>query len=277
MTDYGDAGPMVGALEGSIYSTNLDVRISSITHQVKPFDLAEGSYILTVASAQYPKGTVFLVGVDPGTGMKRTPIVLQTADGKLFVAPDNGILTGVMDAYGIKSIHEIRNHSLMRQSNISSTFNARDIYAPVAARLAGGMDVSTVGPASKETLRLSMLRPTVKDQDIMGSISYIDNFGNVITNIPGRMMYEAGFSQGDMLFVSIGNSTNLVSFAGTYGDVKEGSWVTMVGANGMVEVARNMASAAKSAEASVGGSVWITSVGQKNRELSAEPKGQIAP
>ena len=103
LTDFGTNDFYAGALEGSIYSANPLVRISTITHQIKPFDIAEGSYILAKAAKRYPSGTVFVCEVDPGSDENLSFIVLKSNDNKLFVGPDNGLFTGVMDDLGFIS------------------------------------------------------------------------------------------------------------------------------------------------------------------------------
>jgi hypothetical protein len=96
LTDFGTEDYYVGALEGSIYSADPTVRISTISHQVKPFDITEGSYILAKAIRWYPTGTVFVGDVDPGSTRDRRFIVMTTLDTKLFVGPDNGLFTEVI-------------------------------------------------------------------------------------------------------------------------------------------------------------------------------------
>ena len=96
LTDFGTEDFYVGAMVGAMVTVNPRLRITTITHQIKPFNVAEGSYVLAQAAPEFPPGTVFLAIVDPGVGTQRRSIIMESLDQKLFVAPDNGLLTGVM-------------------------------------------------------------------------------------------------------------------------------------------------------------------------------------
>ncbi len=272
ISDYGTKDFYAGALEGAIYSENPSVKISTITHEVEPFNVAEGSYLLSQAAKMYPTGTVFIAAVDPGSGETRS-IVLESGDGKLFVAPDNGILTGVMDELGTAHIYEIANQSfmMMDESGENHTSQSWYIYAPAAARLAEGASPRDVGPEIFDPVRLSEVEAeaiessisesntnesninesSISDssysrQKISGSVVHIDRFGNMITNIPGSMMKSAGYNIGDNISVAIGDKKVDVTFVSTYGDVPEGDWLVLIDDSlGAVEIARNMENAAE--------------------------------
>jgi len=282
ISDYGTKDFYAGALEGAIYSENPSVKISTITHEVEPFNVAEGSYLLSQAAKMYPTGTVFIAAVDPGSGETRS-IVLESEDGKLFVAPDNGILTGVMDELGTAHIYKIANQSfmMMDESGENHTSQSWYIYAPAAARLAEGASPRDVGPEIFDPVRLSEVEAeaiessisesnisesnisesnisesninesSISDssysrQKISGSVVHIDRFGNMITNIPGSMMKSAGYNIGDNISVAIGDKKVDVTFVSTYGDVPEGDWLVLIDDSlGAVEIARNMENAAE--------------------------------
>jgi S-adenosylmethionine hydrolase len=233
------------------------VRIVTITHEVTPFNIAEGSYILAHAAREFPSGTVFLAVVDPGVGTERRPIVLQTKDGKLFVAPDNGLLTSIMDAFGIANIYEITNRSLMRQGKISSTFHGRDLYGPVAAHLAGGTRPSDVGPNISELVRLSIVRAKLEKKTLIGSVVYVDRYGNLITNITGNLVEASGLGPGAKISITIGNKQILATITVTYDDVPEGEWLALINAEDVVEIARNMENAVKTIGESAGTKIKI--------------------
>lgn len=117
LTDFGTTDYYAGALEGSIYAANPSARVSTITNEIQPFNVAEASYILAKSAHWYPPETVFVAEVNPGSGNKHRHIVLETKDGKLFVGPDNGLFTGVIDEFGISSAYEITNQNLMREQS----------------------------------------------------------------------------------------------------------------------------------------------------------------
>ncbi len=252
LSDFGSSDYYAGALAGSIYSANPSVKISTISNQVKPFDIAEGSYILAKAAKWYPSGTVFVGEVDPGSEKNRRFIVLETSDGKLFVGPDNGLFTEVMDELGLAHVYQITNRSLMFQGNESATFRAFYVCGPVAAHLAAGVPPDEVGPEIRDSVRLQMAQPKIAGSWITGSIVHVDRYGNLMTNIPGSLTREAGLAIGSKLTLSLANQSFNATFATTYGDVANGQWLALINPDGQLEVARNMADAAKAAGVSAG-------------------------
>ena len=132
VTDFDTTDFYVGAMQGAMYSVNPQARIVTITHEVEPFNVAEGSYILVQAAREFPSGTVFLAVVDPGVGTERRPIVLQTKDEKLFVAPDNGLLTGVMDAF--EKYRDVSSFAVSREDDgvvLTWFMGVRRAYQPM--------------------------------------------------------------------------------------------------------------------------------------------------
>lgn len=252
LTDYGAADFYVGVLEGAMYSVEPRLKISTITHEVDPFNIPEGSYLLAKAAREYPAGTVFVAIVDPGVGTGRRSIVLESADGKIFVAPDNGLLTGVMDELGSNRVFEIRNPGYMRVGAVSSTFHGRDVYGPVAAHIAGGVSPRQVGPRITDPVRLPVKAAKREGNSLAGSIIHVDRYGNLLSNIPGKLLTDLGVKMGDGVRVEIGGRRFAAKLARTYGDVPKNNWLVLSNAEGAVEIARNMASAAREAGAAAG-------------------------
>jgi hypothetical protein len=257
LTDFGTTDFYVGAMEGAMYTANPLVRIATITHEVEPFNIAEGSYLLAQAAREFPPGTVFLAIVDPGVGTQRRSIVLETADGRLFVAPDNGLLTGVMDELGVLHAYEITHGAAMRQGKTSATFHGRDIFGPVAAQLAGGAKASDVGSEITDPVRLSVARARWDGTTLVGSVVHVDRYGNLITNIAGTLAQQAGLGAGTQVDITIAARTITATFCTTYDDVDEGQWLALINAEGVVEVARNRGHAAHSVGASAGAVVRL--------------------
>lgn len=258
LTDFGTEDYYVGALEGAIYSANPSVRISTISHQVKPFDIADGSYILAKAAMWYPPGTVFMGDVDPGSAKDRRFIVLETLDSKLFVGPDNGLFTEVIHDLGLAHAYQITNVSLMNRENESATFQGFTVYGPVAAHLAGGIRPEEVGPEIRDLVQLPLTQPEVNGSEITGSVVHVDHYGNLITNIPRKLATGAGFVPGLPLRINLGNQSLNATFATTYGDVATGQWLALISSDGAVEVARNLENAAKTIGASAGENVTLS-------------------
>jgi len=257
LTDFGTSDFYVGAMEGSIYSANPLVRISTITNEVTAFDIAEGSYLLSKAARTYPPGTVFVVDVDPGSSREMRFIVLETSNGKIFVGPDNGIMTGVIGEMGLAHAYQITNQTLMG-NNSSSTFRGAYVYGPVAGHLSSGkVEPGDAGPEITDIKLLPMVSARLNGSEISGAVIHVDKYGNMITNIPSDLVKEAGISKGQELNATVGNHTIAAKFVSAYSDVPLGDWLALISTNGELEIARNMENAAKTIEASAGKAVTL--------------------
>ena len=258
LTDYGQSDYYVGALKGAIYAVYPEARIDDITHQVTPFNIWEGAYTLSLAAKEFPKGTVFIAVVDPGVGTARKAIVLETKDGKFFVAPDNGLLTFVAEEMGIHSIREIKNKATMRpKESFSATFHGRDIFGPVGAHLASGVPLSNLGPAMNDLVRLKIPRAIVKNGKIWGQVIRVDIYGNVITNISDNLLNEAGIGLGDLVILNLRERTFPVRFVRTYGDVPTGAKLCHLESRRLLELSINMGDLANQLGINVGDQVVI--------------------
>ncbi|MBI4328508.1 MAG: SAM-dependent chlorinase/fluorinase [Chloroflexi bacterium] len=200
LTDFGLEDTYVGAMKGVILSLCPDAQLIDLSHQVPPQDVRKGALLLASAFTFFPAGTVHLAVVDPGVGTERRPIAMQ-GGGYYFVAPDNGLLTLVLDhldpegaasgraverslSPAVRAVH-LTESRFWRQP-LSGTFHGRDLFGPVAAHLANGVPLEHLGrPVS--TLRvLSLPRPQRQhDGSIAGCVLDVDRFGNLTTNIRG--------------------------------------------------------------------------------------------
>lgn len=260
LTDYGTSDFHVGALEGSIYSANPEARISTITHDVPAFGIAEGSFILAQAALYYPPGAVVAADVDPGAATEERSIVLLTEDGKLFVGPDNGLFTDVMSELGVACVREICNESFTVQGNLSATFRGIGVYGPLAALLAAGMDPSQAGDEISDPVRLEVAPASLEDETLHGVVEDVDRWGNLITNIPGDLVERADLEPGDLIEIAVGAEEVEAAFGTTYADVPEGEWVALVGSSGRLEIAINMGSAADAVGVSAGSEVGVREI-----------------
>src|SRR5208282_5653133 len=132
MTDFGVVDDSVAICKGVIYSIVPDARIVDLTHQVTPFNIADGARFLYGATAYFPPGTVFVVVVDPTVGSARKAIVVKSKRGQFFVLPDNGLITLTADRDVLEAAREITNPAWMIGAALSSTFHGRDIFSPTA-------------------------------------------------------------------------------------------------------------------------------------------------
>ena len=198
-TDFGVQDHYVGAMKGVILSRCPEANLIDISHEIAPQAVAQGAYVLAAAVAYFPPYAIHLAVVDPGVGSDRRPIALSTPTG-LFVAPDNGILTRVLAAVAPDAVPDAKPNELTTTRlpdgcravvldnpshwlpQVSHTFHGRDIFAPVAAAIANGADLSQVGSATDAINVLPTPKP--RDGATRGAIIHIDRYGNLITNIP---------------------------------------------------------------------------------------------
>jgi S-adenosylmethionine hydrolase len=219
-TDFGYDDAYVAAVKGAILSINPEANIIDISHSIRPQNILQAAFILGVAYRYFPKQTIHMAIVDPGVGSERQGIILKTPSA-FFVAPDNGILSYIID-----DLFQVESRSLTEQTPdlqeivfktgleaaaitdprfwrqpVSPTFHGRDIFAPVAAGLSLGISLYEFGEKINSLHILSMPKPSLgPDGNLVGQILHIDRFGNLITNIksndlPGKdvMIEVAGY------------------------------------------------------------------------------------
>jgi S-adenosylmethionine hydrolase len=246
MTDFGTANDAVAICKAVMLGIAPDARIMDITHQVTPFSIEEASRFLAGVTPYYPSGTVFAVVVDPGVGTSRKAIILKSKKGQLFVLPDNGLITPVIERDGLDSAHEITNQNWMIQGALSSTFHGRDIFSPVAAHLAAGWDFHLVGPEVSELIRLTPKSSSTTDKGIDGDIIALDDpFGSLVTDIPGDEFKNLGYNLGDKLQVQINKKTVTLPYVKTFMDVPVGDPLLYIDSRGRVGIAVNQGNYSK--------------------------------
>jgi S-adenosylmethionine hydrolase len=248
-TDFGTKDGYVGAVKGVIKSINPDAKLVDITHEIEPFDILGAAFTLKNYYAYYPKGTVNLVVVDPGVGSDRQPLLIKSED-FFFVGPDNGIFTFVYDRERLKEIIQVSNKKYFL-ADLSTTFHARDIFAPVAAYLSLGVDVNEFGSPAKQCSKLLLPQPKVTEQKITGEVMHIDRFGNLITNIEADLLHKKRITT-----IRVGNK-QINRISQSYFDILVGKVGALVGSSGFLEIAVNQGSAQSNLKAKIGTSVEI--------------------
>lgn len=179
-TDFGLSDHYVGTMKGVILSICPGAEIVDISHDVKPFAIEEGAYLLAQAYRFFPEKTVHVVVVDPGVGTARRPILMEAA-GQVFIAPDNGVLAMIY-AREKHKIRLISNEKLFLKP-VSRTFHGRDIFSPVGAHVAAGVTPARVGKTIDDYLQPAFQKPMrTGKRTWAGRILKIDHFGNIITN-----------------------------------------------------------------------------------------------
>jgi S-adenosylmethionine hydrolase len=258
MTDFGTANDAVAICRAVIYGIAPTVRITDITHQVTPFSIEEASRFLYGVTPYYPAGTVFLSVIDPGVGTSRKAVVVKSKKGQYFVAPDNGLLTPVLDRDGLDSAREITNTNWMIQAAVSSTFHGRDIFSPAAAHLAAGWDFTLAGPVVPQLVQLTVKTSTTGPTGIAGDILGLDDpFGSLITNVPGDEFKNLGYVPGDKVTVQLNKKLVTLPFGKTFMDVPVGEALLYIDSRGRVGLAVNQGNYSKNFHFDPPGTIFI--------------------
>ena len=250
LTDFGLHDHYVGVMKGVIHGRVPGVRIVDICHEVPAGNIQAGAFLLGVSYGYFPEGTIHVIVVDPGVGTDRGVLVVE-AGGQYFVGPDNGVMSRVFD--GCEDCRVIRvtddSHFL---KPVSQTFHGRDIFSPLAAAIANGVEIETLGEESTNYLHLPSREPEVAEGVIQGEVIYIDHFGNAVTNISEALVHsfckegERGES-GVLVKVRSQKIQGLSrSYAQTCGQTQniENEPLAIVGSTGYLEIAINHGSAA---------------------------------
>ena len=177
LTDAGESDHYIAAIKARILAVDPALRIVDISHQIRPFDIGHAAFVLRSVFRDFPPGTVHLVGVD-AAGNRGDAFIILKIEGHYFVGADNGLFSLLSDQLpeNIWALHE--------SLNPSSTFPEKEIFAPVAAKIASGTDPGKVGKPVTEYKRLIDRQVKATRKQITGHIIRVDHFGNLITNIP---------------------------------------------------------------------------------------------
>ena len=243
ITDFGENDYFVGTMKGVIKKINPQADIIDICHGVPSYFIQGGSYVLEKTYHFFPAGTIFLVVVDPGVGTKRK-LLLVTAAGYHFIAPDNGLLTPIFQLDKKKIIREIDKEHYFLISG-SSTFEARDRMAPVAAHLSLGINAAEIGSETTEFVTNKEYYPQeVKLDRIEGRIIHVDKFGNMISNVPGQWLFEKILASGHQHFKMQINDQEINEYRQNYASTS-GLPFMLIGSHGNLEIAMSRRQAFK--------------------------------
>ena len=252
LTDFGSADVFVGVMKGVILGMAPQVHVVDLTHEVPPQAVAVAAFLLETAWREFPPGTIHLVVVDPGVGSSRRPLAAEGPHGR-FVAPDNGVLSPILQAGEATALHALTRPEFFRQP-VSRTFHGRDIFAPVAAHLANGVSLAALGPPVSDPVRLDLPRPeSLPDGGATGQVLHVDRFGNLITNLP-EVLFAA--ERGVPVVAVAGRLIR--GLADSYAQVPAGRPGAIVGSAGTLEVFVPGGSAAATLGVTRGAAVTVT-------------------
>jgi hypothetical protein len=252
LSDFGLADHYVAVMKGVILGICPDACLVDISHDITPFAIPEAAYTLAQAWRCFPIGTVHLAVCDPGVGSSRRAIVVEAA-GHRFVAPDNGLLSMVLDAVRTAKIREISAIPYFRQP-VSQTFHGRDIFAPVAAHLGNGLAASKLGKTISDPVRGDFAKPTqISTTHWTGTVLKIDRFGNIISNLD----WDSFHAISECPFTIKLARRKVTHFYSNYSAAPEGQLFAMRGSSGYMEVSLNQSNAARKLSVGPGSTVEL--------------------
>jgi len=253
-TDFGTADHYVGTMKAVILGIAPGACIVDVSHQIPPFDIMDGAYLIAQGARYFPPKSIHVVVVDPGVGSARRPILAE-AHGQFFIAPDNGVLSMIFETAGgagprPAALSQGASKEVVRHITAdryflkptSQTFHGRDVFAPTAAHLAAGIPPSRFGKRIHDYLRLDFSRPRRTGKHVWtGLVLHVDRFGNLVTNFH-LDEFPGVAARGFEMNVGLEKLSRLVA---NFSEAQPGELVAIVGSSRYLEVVANQASAAK--------------------------------
>jgi S-adenosyl-L-methionine hydrolase (adenosine-forming) len=247
LTDFGSRDEYAACLKGVILGINPAAVLVDLSHEVPPQDIRAGAFILAAVAPYFPPGTIHLAVVDPGVGSGRRALAAR-ARGRFWVGPDNGLFHLILAGRDDLEVVSLENPAYFLPQ-VSATFHGRDLFAPVAAHLSLGVELSQLGPAVNNPVRLTWPEPLVSEKLMRGEIIYVDRFGNLVSNIAASVL-NSWLRRGNF-HLQAGKAT-LTRLHRTYEEAAPGEVVALVGSHGYLEIACVLGSAARKLKAGVG-------------------------
>ncbi len=241
-SDFGTREYYVGAVKGVILSGCPEAKIVDISHSVQSHDVLEGAFTVACAYQYFPPRTIHLVVVDPGVGSSRRVLIADATEQR-FVAPDNGVLSLILESGEISRVISVEADHYYRQP-VSPTFHARDVFAPIVAQVARGIDPTRLGPEIKDFVFLNL--PPVKQGNgvLEGIVLHVDKFGNLITSIGPEDLKKAAGSEAGPAGLTI-DGHEIQRQVRFFGEGEGEELFYLVGSTGRYEVAANRKAAAQ--------------------------------
>ncbi|MFN0150759.1 MAG: S-adenosyl-l-methionine hydroxide adenosyltransferase family protein [bacterium] len=250
LTDFGTRDGYAAAMKGAALCVNPRLRFVDISHEIAPQSILEGALVLQSVFDYFPEGALFAAVVDPGVGGDRA-ILAARVRGRVVIAPDNGLLSPLLDAGPVEAIHNV-TAAKFRRDRVHPTFHGRDIIAPAAAHVSLGVRVEDLGETVTAYRRLEAPRPTRIDRGVAGAVIHVDRFGNIVTNIAEEDVVRAGGARARVVLARC----TIEGVARTY---SEGSreFVAVVGSWGYLEIALRGGHAALALDVAIGDAVHV--------------------
>ncbi len=254
-TDFGTRDAYVAQMKGAILSICRHARLLDLNHEAGRFDVRGAAYILAASAAFFPPQTIVVAVVDPGVGSERRPVMLHTASDKWFVGPDNGLFTHVIEREGWRRAAVLDRPAYYRGAALSATFHGRDIFGPIAAHLAAGVDPELLGSATAELITLAQMPPRQVDHALLGEVRHIDHFGNVVTNLTPALL--DAWPKPSRATCVHRSRTYAVQWVNTYAEGEPDALLGLINSDCLFELAIARGSAATLIEAAVGDAIEL--------------------
>lgn len=240
-TDMGLRDYYVASVKGTILSELPDAKIVDITHDIAPFDIAQASFVLKNCYKDFPKGSIHIISVDPGNNEESRHLLLESS-GHYFIGADNGIFSLLFEKIP-DNIYELT----IIEDNTVQSFPTKNVFVKAACHIARGGTPEIIGKRIDTIQRRQLFRATVERDIIKGTVSYIDGYGNVITNISNTLFTEVGKGREFKIYLTRAGYT-ISKIHRQYNEVPEGEKVAIFSSSGNLEIAIN-----KGVEGSGGG------------------------
>lgn len=239
-TDFGEKDHFAGAVKGAIYSELESVKIVDISHSIAPFHITEASYIIKNAYKSFPEGTIHIIGIDSELTPENRHIALKL-DGHYFICANNGILSLIASEYVPEKMVEINIHN-----KVDTNFPVLDVFVKVAGHLARGGTLEVIGKPITEIKQIKDIEPhynTEKNQ-IRGNVLYIDNYGNVVTNITRKLFNKIGKGRNFLMTARTATFTEIfetysdaINFSAEKVNREDGKKLAIFNSGGYIELA----------------------------------------
>ena len=233
LSDFGAGSGYPAQMKGEVLRRLPEATLVDVSHDVGPFDVLRGALLLEACVPRFPGHAVHVAVVDPGVGTARRPVCVVDREGRRLVGPDNGLFTPFLDG---GTVFLLSDPELVPRDP-HPTFHGRDLFAPVAAWLAGGGEAARLGPAVPDPVRLDWPEPVRAGEALLGTCLAADPFGNLVTSI--RREDVAGADLGAVTVA--GRPARVVH---TFGDGRPGELLALWGSGGRLEIALREGSAA---------------------------------
>jgi S-adenosyl-L-methionine hydrolase (adenosine-forming) len=245
LTDYGRDDDFVGVCHGVIRGIHPEAQIIDVAHGLPRYAVRQGALVLRNTLPYMPVG-VHVAVIDPQVGTERRAVALGTADGRILVGPDNGLLSLAWERCGGVELAVDISRSPHRLEPVSATFHGRDIFAPVAAHLAAGAELADAGdPLDPDVLAVVALpEPRREDGELVAHALVVDRFGNVGLDVDHDQTAGTGLTLGGRIEIEAGGERYLATYAQTFADVRPGELIVYEDAYRTLALAINRGDAA---------------------------------